>query len=56
MGREGGRGGGARLGGRTVQPVTAGQRARGGEGKLGGRRPLQKGRGGDSKYIEYSEP
>ena len=25
------------------------------EGRLGGRRPLQKGRGGDSKYNEYTE-
>ena len=41
--------------GRSVWLVTAGQSAWRGEGKLGGRRPLQKGRGGDSKYNEYSE-
>ena len=40
---------------RLVRPVTAGQKACRGEGRLGGRRPLQKGRGGDSEYHEYNE-
>ena len=41
--------------GRSVVLGTAGQKAGRGEGRLGGRRPLQKGRGGDSKYKEYNE-